>query len=228
MTDKQKIKDRKGDRTVLVWDLPTRLFHWMLVGFVILSFVTGHIGGNAMSLHMLSGYVILSLLLFRLMWGGIGGKTARFSAFVRGPREVFRYASHLLKNNGQKYLGHNPMGGWSIIALLATLLLQVITGLFANDDIFTEGPLYAWVSKDASDSLTVLHEVNQGVIIALVSLHILAVLFYLVYKKENLITPMITGSKQWPEELESPAPGKIAHALIAMGLAALAVFLLVH
>jgi cytochrome b len=127
---------------VVVWDLPTRLFHWLLTIFVIISFVTGNIGGNAMQYHEWSGFVILVLLVFRLVWGFLGGRQSRFSAFVRGPAAVLRYATALIKGNSPPVLGHNPLGGWSILAMMLALFVQVGTGLFANDDILTEGPLY--------------------------------------------------------------------------------------
>ncbi len=124
-------------RSVLVWDLPTRLFHWLLVIFVIISFVTGNIGGNAMQYHEWGGFAILALLLFRLVWGFVGSRESRFATFVYGPSAVISYARILLCRNSVHYLGHNPLGCWSIIALLFTLLVQAATGLFANDDIVT-------------------------------------------------------------------------------------------
>ncbi len=215
-------------RQILVWDLPTRLFHWTLVLFVIISFVTGNMGGNAMDLHMLSGYVLFTLLLFRLAWGWLGGETSRFTAFVRGPGVVFQYAKGLFKKDSPQHLGHNPMGGWSVVALLTTLQIQVVTGLFANDDILTEGPLYVWVSKAVSDWFTQVHMANRFLLAALAGLHLLAILFYLFFKRENLIRPMITGFKPWQEEIAAPIPGKSWHAALLLLLAALAVYLLVR
>jgi len=132
---------RESERStrVLVWDLPTRLFHWLLLICVILSFVTGIIGGNAMEYHLLSGYTILVLLIFRLAWGFVGSRTARFSSFVKGPATVLAHVATLLKKKTEDpYLGHNPLGGWSIVAMLLVMFVQVATGLFANPAI-TEG-----------------------------------------------------------------------------------------
>ena len=184
-----------ASRSVLVWDLPTRLFHWLLAALVIISFVTGKIGGNAMRYHECSGLTILALLLFRIVWGFVGSRESRFVTFVRGPSAVVRYATTLLRSDSTQFRGHNPLGGWSIIAMLLALLVQTTTGLFANDDIVTQGPLFDWVSKATSDWLTRVHKLNQEVIIALVSIHVLAVLFYLFYKRENLVKPMRRG--QW-------------------------------
>jgi len=216
-------------RSVRVWDFPTRLFHWLLVIFVIISFVTGNIGGNAIQYHEWSGFTILSLLLFRLVWGFIGSRESRFMTFIRGPSAVVRYATNLLrKNSSTHFLGHNPLGGWSIIAMLWALLVQAATGLFANDDIVTEGPLFDWVGKAASDWLTRVHKLNQQVIIALVCVHVLAVLFYFFYKRENLVKPMITGVKEWSGAGPQPASGRSWIAALIAGLAALAVYHLVR
>jgi cytochrome b len=188
--------------TAYVWDLPTRLFHWALVLLVVLSFVTAKIGGNAMQYHVWSGAAILTLLLFRLIWGFIGSRTARFTQFVRAPSAAWRYAKRLLGTAPEHHLGHNPLGGWSIVSMLLALLLQAVTGLFATDDIATQGPLYNWVSDAAASRLTSIHLFNQAAILALVALHLLAVLFYFLVKKENLVTPMITGRKPWHERLD--------------------------
>jgi cytochrome b len=212
---------------IYVWDLPTRLFHWLTVGLVTTSFVTGEMGGNWMVLHMRCGYTLLTLLLFRLVWGFAGGQHARFAAFVRGPAAVWRYATSLLRHDASRYLGHNPMGGWSVLAMLAALLLQATTGLFANDDIFTEGPLYPLVSKATSDFLTGVHLVNQGLILALIGLHLGAVLFYWVVKRDNLILPMVTGRKSWP--VAAPASANpVGRALVILIVVGGAVFWLVH
>ena len=194
---------------------------------VIVSFVTGKLGGTWMQVHLWSGYTILSLLLFRLAWGVIGGHHARFSSFVRGPNAVLQYTRTLRDRSAPRHLGHNPLGGWSVLAMLLLLLFQVVTGLFANDDIFTQGPLYPWVSKATSDWLTEIHEINQVVLLILICVHLAAVLFYLVVKRENLIGPMFTGRKSWRGE--GPAStSRLWSAAFTAGLAIAAVWLLVH
>jgi cytochrome b len=204
---------------VRVWDLPTRLFHWLIVIFVVISFVTGIVGGNWMSYHLKSGYVILALLLFRLGWGFWGGRYSRFVSFVRGPAIVVRYAKTLIRQGSPRILGHNPMGGWSVMAMLAALFAQVGTGLFANDDIATQGPLYGWVDKATSDWLTGIHLINKGVILFLVALHLSAVLYYLLIKHDNLVLPMITGLRPWRED----APSSIYNIWLAVLTAAFSV-----
>ncbi|MFZ1201896.1 MAG: cytochrome b/b6 domain-containing protein [Desulfobacterales bacterium] len=221
-----KVSDA-APRLVMVWDLPTRLFHWLLVAFVITSFVTVEIGGNAMRIHEWSGFVILGLLLFRVGWGFWGSRPVRFAMFVRGPKAVLIYARGFLRPEAPPHFGHNPLGGWSILAMLAALLVQAGTGLFANDDIMTEGPLYGWVSKATSDMLTDVHEWNQALIVALVAVHVLAILFYFVVKRENLLSPMITGRRPWQGTAPAPA-GRTWSAAVIAAAAAGAVYLLVR
>lgn len=225
----EKEQTLQGLGTVRVWDLPTRLFHWLLVALVAGSFATGKIGGNAMIYHEWCGEAILALLIFRVVWGFIGSAPSRFGTFLAGPSTVFRYALTLLRRDEDHHLSHNPLGGWSVMAMLLVLLIQAGTGLFANDDIFIEGPLYKWVSKATSDRLTSIHHFNHDVIIVLVAVHVAAVLFHLVYKKENLILPMFTGMKPWkgsPKVAAAPVPVWLA-ALVATAAAG-AVYLLVR
>lgn len=218
---------KESGRLIRVWDLPTRLFHWLLVTFVLVSFVTGTIGGAWMPYHIRSGCAVLGLLMFRLVWGFVGGRHARFSAFVRAPGAVLRYARTLFKTAAPRHLGHNPLGGWSVLAMLLVLSVQAVTGLFANDDIFTEGPLYSWVSKATSDWLTHIHKLNQGVVLLLVGVHVIAVLFYLIMKHENLIQPMFTGCKRWYGQSEASG-NHLGRAALAAGLVAAGIYLLLR
>ncbi len=218
---------KSGFDRIRVWDLPTRLFHWMLVVLVGTSFVTAAVGGNAMQYHERCGYTILTLLLFRLVWGFVGSRPSRFSSFVRGPSAVTTYAAALLGGESKSYLGHNPLGGWSVIAMLLALFVQAGTGLFANDEIATQGPLFVWVSNQTSSLLTRIHTFNQGVIVALVCIHVCAILFYLLFKHENLIMPMITGVKQWAGNAAEAVAGRTWMAIVIAALSAIAVFLLV-
>lgn len=210
---------------ILVWDLPLRLFHWLLVLLVVTSFVSAKIGGNAMQLHMLSGYTVLALLLFRILWGFLGGTHARFASFVRGPASVIAY---LRGHGAERHLGHNPAGAWSVIFMLAALLLQAATGLFANDDISTEGPLAKLVSKALSDRITGVHHLNVKLLLALIGLHLSAIVFYLVHKHENLVKPMITGFKEAAGGLGEgmQKQGKVWLAAVLLAICACCVYLL--
>lgn len=185
---------------IRLWDLPTRLFHWLLAGLVVASFVSGKIGGNAMDWHGKFGLAILGLLAFRLVWGFAGSTYARFVSFLPTPAKVLAYL------RGQwRGVGHNPLGAFSVFGLLLVLAIQVGTGLFGNDDIAFRGPLYELIGKDLSDRLTGLHKLSVNVLIALVTLHIVAIAFYVRVKKDDLIRPMLTG---WKEV----APGEGASA----------------
>lgn len=180
--------------TLRVWDLPTRIFHWALVILIIGLVSTASIGGNAMVWHMRCGFAVLSLLLFRFVWGLIGGKWSRFTSFIYAPSTVLAY----VKGEGkpEQSVGHNPLGAGSVFAMLAFLLAQVGSGLFSDDDIATSGPLAKLVSNAIVSAATSYHKnVGKFVLLALVLLHIAAIFFYLTKKKENLIEPMICGDK---------------------------------
>jgi cytochrome b len=187
-----------------VWDLPLRLFHWLLVALLATSWISAELGGNAMQVHQWSGVSVLTLIVFRIAWGFLGSTHARFASFVRSPATALAYATALRRGEQQRFLGHNPLGGWMVLALLLSLSIQAGTGLFANDDIMIEGPLAARVSKQTSDLMTLIHEINFNVLLALVALHVLAALFYLLVKRENLIVPMVTGNKV-VEQQDAPA-----------------------
>lgn len=217
---------------VPVWDLPVRIFHWTLVLLVIGQVATAQVGGNAMEYHALGGYAILTLVLFRIVWGFVGSRHARFTDFLRGPVAVWRH----LRGQAAQTLGHNPAGGWSVVLMLVSLLTQALTGLFANDDIMMEGPLAKHVSGEVSAFATRIHDVNAIVLLTLIAIHLLAVLFYLFGKKQNLIGPMLTGRKKIAgDQMPSPpgrslphssaAGGNLLVAAAVLGVAAAAVYL---
>jgi len=213
---------------VKIWDVPVRLAHWSLVVLIAFSWWSGSEGGNMMTYHMWSGYCILTLVLFRLVWGFIGSSPARFSTFVRGPRAVGRYLGTMRRRQASGHPGHNPVGGWSVVLMLASIGVQAGTGLFANDDIMTEGPLYRWVSKATSDLLTSIHHFNFNVLLVLVGLHVAAVPFYLFYKSENLVGAMFTGMKRVAGPMEELRMAGATRAVAAFLAAAVAVYFLVR
>jgi cytochrome b len=179
---------------------------------------------------MLGGYAILALVLFRLVWGFIGTRPARFSDFLRGPKAAFTYAGQLFGAQHRPHLGHNPLGGWSVMLMLLSLLTQAVSGLFADDEIMTSGPLEKHVSDEVSSVMTAIHDVSAIVLGALVAVHIAAVLYYLFVRKENLIGPMITGEKVWHEAvaIEPRSRGLLIRALAVLALSGLAVAALVN
>ena len=146
---------------IRVWDLPTRIFHWALAVLVVFSYTTGKIGGDLMGWHLRSGYAILALLVFRLAWGIVGSQTSRFNHFVRGPRAAIAYARAIMARSPPLLVGHNPLGGWMVLFMLALLLFQAATGLFADDEIATQGPLAVKVSSAAVSRMSKLHDYNQ-------------------------------------------------------------------
>lgn len=179
--------------TIHIWDLPHRLFHWLLAASVTASYITAKIGGALIDWHGRLGLFILGLLVFRIVWGFIGSPHSRFVTFFPTFPRLVAY----LKGRWQG-IGHNPLGGLSVIALLATLAVQVGTGLFANDDIAFEGPLFDFVDKSFSDQLTGWHNTVFDFLLALVVLHLVAIIFYRWVKKTNLVVPMLTGKKKIP------------------------------
>ena len=220
--------DRDGTEKHAVWDLPLRLFHWLLVALLISQVVTVNIGGNAMEYHMLGGYALLSLVLFRIVWGFAGSRHARFADFLRGPKTVIAYARSLAGGAHAPHTGHNPLGGWSVLAMLASLLVQASTGLFADDDIMTTGPLAHLVSGDTVSLCTKIHAINVWVLAALIALHLIAVMFYLLVKRENLIAPMIHGRKPGIAPAGPELRAGVGRALLILALSGLAVAGLVN
>ena len=189
---------------IAVWDLPTRLFHWLLAGLIGLSWWTAEQGWDEW--HLYSGYAVMSLLLFRLMWGFVGSSTARFRNFLRGPRAVLGYVRDI---RDWRQIGHSPLGALSVVALLALLALQVATGLINSDnDGLVEGPLAAAVSFDLSDAAHELHEVVFNVLLIFIVLHVAAILFYRVALGKKLLGPMITGLAEIESETEPMRPAR--------------------
>ena len=207
-------------RVVRVWDLPVRLFHWTLVVLLVVSFTTGKLGGNWLVWHFRSGYCILALVLFRIVWGLAGSETARFTNFIAGPARVYGYARSMLGGPPQFHAGHNPVGGLMVVLLLVLLLVQASTGLFVDDDIATRGPLADKVSDAMVSLFTRVHRININVILACVALHIGAALFYLLVKKDNLIKPMFTGSKAIPDDHQVPTLSGLLPATIILAITA--------
>jgi cytochrome b len=205
-----------GER-IRVWDLPTRLFHWLLVAAVVAAVVTGQLGGNLIDWHGRIGLFIVGLLAFRLVWGVVGSTYARFLQFLPTPGKIGAYL------RGQWHgEGHNPLGALSVFGLLALLTAQVGTGLFANDDITFVGPLFDLVGKNLSNRLTGIHYLVSNAIYVLIALHVAAIAFYGHVRKQNLVRPMLTG---WKDGTGESATGGGALALIlALAVAGAAVY----
>lgn len=219
-----------GAVRVRIWDLPTRLFHWLLAACVIGAVISAKIGGNAMVWHMRLGYAVLALLLFRLVWGLVGGRWSRFSSFIYGPTAYWRYLSGRARAEDQFEVGHNPLGALSVVAMLAWLALQVGSGLIADDEIAITGPLVRFVSIETSLSWTAHHKTwGQWLLFGLIGLHLAAIAFYRWRHGKNLVAAMVSGDKALeasvPASRDSAAMRLLALGLI--GLAAAAVYALI-
>jgi cytochrome b len=213
---------------VRIWDLPTRLFHWLLALCVAGSLVSVQLGGNAIAWHFRFGYAILALVLFRVIWGWVGPRYARFASFPPDPAAAI--AS--LRGAPHDGAGHNPLGAFSVYALLAALAFQAASGLFANDSIMWDGPLKNLVSSETSDRITTLHRLNRFVLLGLIGLHLAAIAWHALRLRERLVRPMIDGDRRYPPGAPLPEPARddarirlVAAALLALCAAAVAALL---
>jgi cytochrome b len=216
------MSDAKSSLTpVRVWDLPTRAFHWVLALTMVASVVSAKIGGNAMPWHFRFGYMVFALIGFRVLWGLLGGRWSRFSSFIYAPGTVLRYLRGQSRADEHHDVGHNPLGSFSVFALLGFLALQVATGLVSDDEIANVGPLNRFVPGGIASQATHWHkDYGQWILLTLVALHIAAILYYLLGKKKNLVRPMIVGDKALPAGTPA-ATDSGATRIMALVLAAL-------
>ncbi|MDO6442566.1 cytochrome b/b6 domain-containing protein [Marinobacter sp. 2_MG-2023] len=207
-------------KSISLWDLPTRLFHWLLVLAVTGSIVTVNLGGTWMLWHERFGLTIVGLISFRLVWGFVGSTYARFWQFIPGPSAVSSYLKGTWRG-----LGHNPLGALSVLAMLGLIGFQAVTGLFATDAIAFNGPLYRAVSSEWNDTITSWHKLTEWFIYGLIGLHIASVFFYTFVKKDNLIAPMISGHKTVSESMgENRKGGGLIALVVALAVAGFAVW----
>lgn len=212
-----------------VWDLPIRLFHWALVLLIALSYLSVQLSGVAygwMEVHLISGFTILTLLIFRVVWGFIGSDTARFGRFLGSPLAGLSHLRAFRGRSPDDQVGHNEAGGWMVILMLLLLAAQIGTGLFSNDDGATEGPLAKYVSKATSNQISGLHGLFFNILLGLMALHVVAILAYAIVKRHDLVRPMFTGKKRLPATTRAPRMASPLLALIVLLLAAAAVAVL--
>jgi cytochrome b len=207
-------------RAVLVWDAPVRLFHWLVVVLVAAAYATWRL--NWMVWHGWVGEALLALVLFRLSWGFLGSETARFSHFLVSPRIVAQHLRYAFRREPDRQVGHNPAGGWVVVFLLALLLAETLTGLYVANDIADEGPLTEIVPAPVANAISAAHAIIWDVLVALIALHVLAIAGYAAAKGQNLLRPMINGTKALPASVPAPRMSSPARAALLLAASALA------
>jgi cytochrome b len=201
-------------RKVVVWDLPTRLFHWLTVVLVLAAYVTWRL--DWMDWHAVAGEAVLALVLFRLIWGLMGSETARFSRFLSSPRTACLHLGRVFRSEPDGQIGHNPAGGWMVLVLLALLLGEVLTGVVLNNDVANEGPLTEIVPASFLNAITHLHAMLWDALLAAVALHVMAIVLYAA-KGHHLVRPMLTGRKRLPRQNTPPRIASPVLAIVVFG-----------
>jgi cytochrome b len=209
-----------------VWDLPTRLFHWLTVALVLAAYVTWRL--NWMDWHAGAGEALLALLLFRLVWGVVGSDTARFARFVRSPRSAARHLARLFHREPDEQAGHNPAGGWMVLLLLALLAGETLSGIIVNNDVADEGPLTEIMPAWLANLVTDLHQLLWDALLAAIALHVAAIGIYAAVKGQHLLGPMLTGRKRLPATLPPPRLASPARACGVFAGSAIAAALLAN
>ncbi len=214
---------RDAARVVLVWDVPVRLVHWLIAILVAAAYATWRL--SWMVWHGRIGCALLALLLFRLLWGFFGGETARFSRFLTSPRAVVQHLKYALLREPDRQVGHNPAGGWMVLFLLALLLAETLSGLYVANDIADVGPFTAIVPARVANAIEETHAIVWEALFAAIILHVLAIFGYAAVKGQNLLRPMIVGTKVLPENVPAPRIASTARAavLLAGGAAVAAI-----
>ena len=215
-----------SDRKVLVWDGPTRLFHWVVVTLVVAAYVTWRV--NWMDWHAKAGYALLTLVIFRILWGFFGSETTRFSRFLASPRAAARHLANALHPEPDRQAGHNPAGGWMVLLLLFLLFAETLTGVYVANDVADEGPFTELTPAPIANAITALHWIFWDALLAAVALHLLAIILYAVVKGHNLLLPMVTGWKTLPADVPQPRMAGPARAAVLLSCSALAVAVLAN
>ena len=211
---------------VLVWDIPTRVFHWLLVSSLLAQYATAEWLENAIQWHFYIGYFTLFLVIFRILWGFVGTQYARFSSFVTGPRKVIRYMKTLFDKDSMPSIGHNPLGGWFVVIMLVLVAVQAISGLFMTDDIFLDGPYRPLADEQTLALMNSLHHLAFDLLLYVITLHIAAVVFYGIYKKQKLVPAMVHGKKV--SKTVGIAGSRLISALVVALLAAAIVYVAIE
>jgi cytochrome b len=223
----QSYATRSALSPVRVWDLPTRLFHWLVALLVAAEYLTARL--NWMGSHVLAGEALLALLLFRLVWGLIGSDTSRFSRFVAAPRQAIHHLAGLFRREPDRQIGHNAAGGWMVLLLLALLLGQTLTGIIANNDVADgDGPLTDLMPAWLANLVTDLHSYLWDALLVAVALHVTAIALYAAAKGHNLVGPMLSGRKRLARDQTPPRLAPLAWSLPVLAGSAVVAALLVN
>ncbi len=212
-------------RAVLVWDAPTRLFHWLTATLLAAAYVTAQ-RDALYRWHLWCGETLLALLLFRLFWGFAGSETARFASLIATPDKAVRHLQRLWRREPDTQVGHNPAGGWMVLVMLALLLGETLSGVFVNNDVANEGPLTERLPAWFENLVTDLHTTLSNALLAAIALHLLAIGIYGAVKHQNLLRPMFTGRKRLPDAVPAPRTASVGLALLLLGCAVAAAALI--
>jgi cytochrome b len=209
------------ERAVLVWDVPTRLFHWLTAALVLAAYVTWRL--DWMNWHAWIGDAVLTLAMFRILWGFFGSETTRFARFLATPRAAIGHLAHFFRREPDRAVGHNPAGGLMVLLLIALLLGETLTGLYVNNDVADQGPLTELVPAPLANAITALHGFIWDALLAAIVLHLLAIAAYAIARRQDLVTPMLNGRKTLPAEVPQPRTESVARAALLLACSALAV-----
>jgi cytochrome b len=216
-------KEARG-RAILVWDIPTRLFHWAIAVLIVIAYVTYLLGW--MDWHAVAGDAALTLVVFRLLWGFFGSGTARFSRFAAAPRAAFAHLGRIFVREPDRQVGHNPAGAWMVFFLLALLLGETLSGIYVQNDVANQGPLTEITPPRIANAISAAHRILWDALLAAVALHVLAIAVYALAKGHDLVRPMVTGIKTLPTDVAQPPVASPARAAILLASSAIAVALL--
>jgi cytochrome b len=211
----------------LIWDLPLRLFHWLLVASLFAQWLTAEVLENATQWHAYIGYFTLGLILFRIIWGFIGTRYSKFSSFLGSPKAIFNYAKSIFSVKYQAHVGHNPLGGLLLPAVLGLVGLQAVSGLFVTDDIIFTGPYYTSVSSQIQEIMQTIHHNIFDWLLYLIGVHLLALLFYKYRLKQDLIRPMIDGKKALDKQDGIPHSQLLKAVILTVLISAFIIWLVV-
>jgi cytochrome b len=211
----------KSGRAILVWDFPTRLFHWLTAALIAVAYITYLLGW--MNWHAVAGDAALTLIVFRVLWGFFGSQTARFSRFVAAPRAALAQLEHMFRREPDRQLGHNAAGGWMVLLLLALVLGEALSGIYVQNDVANQGPLTEITPARIANGITASHRLFWDALLGAILLHVLAIIVYAAAKGQDLLRPMITGWKMLPAGVVQPPVAGPLRAALLLGISALAV-----